>query len=79
MWGEEYNILRIRARADSTLRRGKIYLAQCTDFCYLVSSIIYIFHALVAQLDRATDYESVGREFESLQARQIKTATYIVL
>ena len=25
--------------------------------------------ALVAQLDRATDYESVGREFESLQAR----------
>ena len=27
-------------------------------------------HALVAQLDRATDYESVGREFESLQARQ---------
>ena len=28
-----------------------------------------LFHALVAQLDRATDYESVGREFESLQAR----------
>ena len=26
--------------------------------------------ALVAQLDRATDYESVGREFESLRARQ---------
>lgn len=27
-------------------------------------------YALVAQLDRATDYESVGRGFESLQARQ---------
>ena len=25
-------------------------------------------HAPVAQLDRATDYESVGREFESLRA-----------
>ena len=24
--------------------------------------------ALIAQLDRATDYESVGREFESLWA-----------
>lgn len=27
-------------------------------------------NALVAQLDRATDYESVGRAFESLQAHQ---------
>lgn len=27
--------------------------------------------ALVAQLDRATGYEPVGREFESLQARHI--------
>jgi hypothetical protein len=32
--------------------------------------IIAINYALVAQLDRATDYESVGRGFESLQARQ---------
>ena len=28
-------------------------------------------HALVAQLDRASDFESEGREFESLRARQI--------
>ncbi len=28
-------------------------------------------YAPVAQLDRATDYESVGREFESLLAHQI--------
>ncbi len=27
-------------------------------------------HALVAQLDRASDFESEGREFESLRARQ---------
>jgi hypothetical protein len=27
--------------------------------------------ALVAQLDRASDFESEGREFESLRARQI--------
>ncbi len=26
-------------------------------------------HALVAQLDRASDFESEGREFESLRAR----------
>jgi hypothetical protein len=26
--------------------------------------------ALVAQLDRASDFESEGREFESLRARQ---------
>ena len=29
-------------------------------------------HALVAQLDRASDFESEGREFESLRARQHK-------
>jgi hypothetical protein len=29
--------------------------------------------ALVAQLDRASDFESEGREFESLRARQIAT------
>ena len=27
-------------------------------------------HALVAQLDRASDFDSEGREFESLRARQ---------
>jgi hypothetical protein len=35
-----------------------------------IPSLGTIFFALVAQLDRATDYESVGQEFESLQARQ---------
>jgi hypothetical protein len=29
-------------------------------------------HALVAQLDRASDFESEGREFESLRARHQK-------
>jgi hypothetical protein len=30
-------------------------------------------HALVAQLDRASDFESEGREFESLRARHRKS------
>ena len=35
--------------------------------------------ALVAQLDRATDYESVGREFESLQARHKNSGLQLIL
>jgi hypothetical protein len=34
------------------------------------SLVIEPTHALVAQLDRASDFESEGREFESLRARQ---------
>jgi hypothetical protein len=33
-------------------------------------------NALVAQLDRASDFDSEGREFESLRARQGKSITY---
>ena len=36
-------------------------------------------YALVAQLDRVTDYESVGRGFESLPSHQEKTSTRCVL
>jgi hypothetical protein len=32
-------------------------------------------HALVAQLDRASDFESEGREFESLRARHFRYRT----
>src|SRR5215471_16342280 len=32
-------------------------------------------HALVAQLDRASDFDSEGREFESLRARHFGTST----
>ncbi len=42
--------------------------------CLTVRGTFYIHtlvSALVAQLDRATGYEPVGRAFESLQARQI--------
>ncbi len=35
--------------------------------------------ALLAQLDRVTDYESVGQGFESLAAHQIKRETSISL
>src|SRR5258705_7853535 len=34
------------------------------------SLVIEPTHALVARLDRASDFESEGREFESLRARQ---------
>ena len=39
---------------------------------YENKAIIYKYHkfALVAQLDRVSDYESEGREFESLPAHQ---------
>ena len=33
--------------------------------------------ALVAQLDRASDFESEGRRFESVRARQEKSKTYV--
>lgn len=36
-------------------------------------------NALVAQLDRVTGYEPVGRGFESLQARQAKNTTSFVV
>lgn len=36
-------------------------------------------NALVAQLDRVTGYEPVGRGFESLQARQAKKASQNVM
>jgi hypothetical protein len=35
------------------------------------SLVIEPTHALVAQLDRASDFESEGREFESLRARHL--------
>src|ERR687897_1719358 len=38
----------------------------------LSSGIISRLHALVAQLDRASDYESEGRRFESCRARPQK-------
>src|SRR5258705_7396867 len=40
------------------------------------SLVIEPTHALVAQLDRASDFESEGREFESLRARQAKSMAY---
>ena len=36
----------------------------------LISIVKSLVHAPVAQLDRVTDYESVGRGFESLPAYQ---------
>lgn len=50
---------------------------------FLKSVLLYILrlkiaaHAPVAQLDRVSDYESEGREFESLPARQNKQDTQV--
>ncbi len=38
--------------------------------------VVADFHALVAQLDRASDSDSEGRWFESSQARQRRVAAY---
>ena len=38
--------------------------------CGILIKLIQTEYALVAQLDRVTGYEPVGRGFESLQARQ---------
>ena len=38
--------------------------------CYYMQALERVWYALVAQLDRVTDYESVGRGFESLPAYQ---------
>ena len=40
--------------------------------CYYIG-VLSKTHAPVAQLDRVTDYESVGQGFESLPAYQEKT------
>jgi hypothetical protein len=39
----------------------------------LCCQVIEIINALVAQLDRASDFESEGREFESLRAHHFWT------
>ncbi len=58
--------LRGRARAISSghLRRG-VQLAGCLGLCVTAKRR----QAPVAQLDRASDYESEGRTFESFRAR----------
>ena len=47
-------------------------LAFSTPICYYISALSDAVYAPVAQLDRVTDYESVGRGFESLLAYQKK-------
>ena len=43
-------------------------LAFCFRMCYYTLALEQVRYAPVAQLDRVTDYESVGRGFESLPA-----------
>ena len=48
----------------------KKVLAFSKYLCYYMQALERVQYALVAQLDRVTDYESVGRGFESLPAYQ---------
>ena len=48
----------------------KKVLAFSFFLCYYMQALERVRYALVAQLDRVTDYESVGRGFESLPAYQ---------
>ena len=50
------------------LKKLKKVLAFFESMCYYIRVVIR--HAPIAQLDRVTDYESVGRGFESLSAYQ---------
>ena len=45
--------------------------------CYNIRALKNRINALLAQLDRVTGYEPVGRGFESLTARQRKTAWFL--
>ena len=47
-------------------------LAFLKTMCYYILALRNAVYAPVAQLDRVTDYESVGRGFESLLAYQKK-------
>ena len=46
--------------------------------CYYTLALRNAVYAPVAQLDRVTDYESVGRGFESLPAYQKTTQFWVV-
>jgi hypothetical protein len=60
---QEYSGCDYRELRRDYVVAGKMYLVVCWKHAIRQS-------APVAQLDRAADFESVGREFESPQARQ---------
>ena len=51
------------------LKKG---LAFFILMCYYMQALVRAWYAPVAQLDRVTGYEPVGRGFESLPAYQIE-------
>ena len=53
-------------------KKGLQFAAACVIISKLHEGNIPCGYAAVAQLDRVTDYESVGRGFESLLAYQKK-------
>ena len=55
----------------------KKVLAFSFFLCYYMQALERARYALVAQLDRVTDYESVGRGFESLPAYHLRMESLI--
>ena len=55
----------------------KKVLAFHNYLCYYMQALERVRYALVAQLDRVTDYESVGRGFESLPAYHLPMESLI--
>ncbi len=65
-------VIRVRGNANpgkTFTRRSEAAVKVTFAAKPLLCARFFIF-ALVAQLDRASDFESEGREFESLRARQ---------
>jgi hypothetical protein len=50
------------------MQDGRVGEAGNLAFLALFDSLVWVTHARVAQLDRASGYEPEGREFESLRA-----------
>ena len=63
------NVLSIPKNTAICPEGSLISLQQSLDAGQDCDVILPLFYALVAQLDRALDYESRGREFESSRAR----------
>ena len=63
--------VRGNANLSKTIRARSEAAAKVTFAAKPLLCARFFAFALVAQLDRASDFESEGREFESLRARQI--------
>ena len=64
----EHQVVALRVVGSSPITHPIKIKGHCT---ILFAAMAFIAYAPVAQLDRAPDFESVGRRFESCRARQL--------